>query len=366
LQILECENRTFDPEALYAIAREGEGSMRDSQTILEQLMTFSDGEINSETVSMILGCSDKKHLRGIIEAVIKKDAQNAVSLVREIYKNGKSIEKAALDTLLLLHNIVLFSELQNPDFIEAPQEEIEWIKECSKLASPPDWLRFFRFFSNEYETIKSSDFSLMLFEVTVITACGFPLMDDFRSFAQKVAQGASAVINEKHEAVNHEPVSKPVSEPTEPKPVSKPVAEPVPEPVPEPAEPEPDLKESKEDKNWKTFTEHLKDDDVFFHGALVNIPYKEDDFIISLSIDMGLEMAKKDILNRLRERFADYFKGSKELEINLEASSDPTIHGEIENDKLAAINEKKEAIKNSTAYKEAVQMGLELKKINVE
>jgi DNA polymerase III subunit gamma/tau len=346
-KILDSEGHKYDMESLYAIAREGEGSMRDSQTILEQLITFGDGSITEQECSLILGVSDKKQIRGIIEAVINKDAATAVSLVTEIYRNGKSIEKAAKDILYLLHHIVLFSELKNHDYLESPKEEKEWIEKCSMMASTPDWIRLFRFWNEQHESIKVSDFALMIFEVAVITACTFPTMDDFRAFAKAFDESCveKKNLSETVTSIKNTEPEKPVA--VEIKIENKPE-----EPVRE--------------YNWKAFTEYLKDDNPYFHGALVNIPYSEDDYLVVLSVDMNLEMAKKDILSKLKEKFSEYFKGTRELEIRLEASSDLSIHNEKEIERLNSIKSKKESITNSKAVKEAVQLGLELKKVDVE
>ena len=356
-KILDSEGHKYDMESLYAIAREGEGSMRDSQTILEQLITFGDGSITEEEVSLILGCSDKKQIRGIIESVIKKDSAAAVALVTEIYRNGKSIEKAAKDILYLLHHIVLFSELKSHDFIEAPLEEKEWIKKCSSLAATPDWVRLFNFWNQQYELIKTTDFAMMILEVSVITACTFPLMEDFRSFAKSVAAGANTVSQNIPEEEKKTEVK---STPPEFKVESKP--EPAPEPAPElPPEPE-----KEPELNWESFNRYLKEEDRFLHGALVNIPFHEDDFLITLSVDLALEMARTDILAKLKERFSAYFKGARELEIRLETSSDLSIHSQEELKRLDEIERKKNEIKESKVITEALQMGLVLKKIDVE
>ncbi|HSW60415.1 MAG TPA: DNA polymerase III subunit gamma/tau, partial [bacterium] len=359
-KILDSEGHKYDMESLYAIAREGEGSMRDSQTILEQLITFGDGSITEQECSLILGCSDKKQIRGIIEAVIKKDPATAVSLVTEIYRNGKSIEKAAKDILYLLHHVVLFSELKNHDYLEAPKEEKDWIEKCSATASTPDWIRLFRFWNEQHESIKTSDFALMIFEVAIITACTFPTMDDFRTFAKAVSEGASVINldgNGTKPAEEKKNLSEPVTAITivETKEIS-------PVEIKEPETPVEPIHEY----NWKAFTEYLKDEDPYFYGALVNIPYSEDDYLIALSVDMNLEMAKKDIMHRLKQRFSDYFSGTRELEIRLETSSDLSIHNEKELERLNIIKNKKETITNSKAVKEAEQLGLVLKKIDVE
>lgn len=341
-KVLDSEKIAYDSESLYTIAREGEGSMRDSQTILEQLVTFGDGKINDSEVAMILGNSDKSVLRVIIESISSNDAQKALEMVRGIYKNGKSVEKAFRDILQILHHIVLFSQLENDSFIEAPEEEKRWIKECSKKASTPDWIRLFRFWNDEYEKIKISEFALMVFEISVITACGFPTMADFRMIAKNISEVA---VTEKK---NSEPVveKKILKEPVQPK-----KKEPEPEPTP--------LK-------WKSFAEHMKKTDSFFSSALVNLPYEENDQKITLSVNINLELAKKDILNRLRNEFDRFFKGQKSLEVNLEEDTSLSIYSEKEIERNNEIEARKNRIKESPAVKEAEQMGFSLKKINVE
>lgn len=344
-KILESEGLGYDMEALYAISREGEGSMRDSQTILEQLITFGEGKITTEEISLILGSSDKKQLRGIVEAIAKKDSVTALSLVSEIFKSGKSVEKAAKDILYLLHHLVLYSELKDHNFLEAPKEEKEWIEKTSALASSSDWIRLFRFWNDQYENIKISDFSLMILEVSVITACTFPSMEDFRNFAKKFSESA---INTET-APEPAEIQKKNSEPELKKeiPVEKPV-------------------EIVKDYNWRAFTDMLIAKDPFFHGALVNIPYKETGDLISLSPELSMEITKKEITDKLKKLFDDYFQGHRTLEIHIEKEDRQSIYTEAEIKKQKELEDTREEIKNSEAVQTAIQLGFELKKITAK
>ena len=209
---------------------------------------------------MILGASDKKQLRGIIESIAKHDSAAAVNFARDIYKTGKSIEKASRDILSLLHGILLFSELGNGSFIEAPAEEIEWMKSCASLATTPDWTRLFRFWNGEYEGIKNSDFALMLFEVAVITACSFPTMNDFRSFAKNIAS-----------AVASAPQNAPLAEKKTAEPVE--TAQIQPQIQQKPAESAQKAPENKHEHGlWRDFAETFRESDTFLYGRLMSLP----------------------------------------------------------------------------------------------
>ena len=378
-KILDAEQREYDMEALYAIAREGEGSMRDSQTILEQLVTFGGGKVTETEISMILGASDKNQLRGIIESIAKHDSAAAVSFARDIYKNGKSVEKAARDILSLLHSILLFSELGNEKFIEAPAEELKWIKSCSELASTPDWTRLFRFWNGEYEGIKSSDFALMLFEVAVITACSFPTMNDFRNFAKNVASAVSAVPQ------NTQPAEKKTAEPV--------AAQSQPAEHTEISEPPADTEKSQEKQEtaadnsgnaenqdaapkaagnvetmelWRDFTETFKESDVFLYGRLMSFPYQEDDSSVSVTVTTTLASDGDGFAEHLKELFDRFSNGRKKFSVNFEKKETASIFTEDELRRLEEVERRKKDMTESVAVKAALEMGFEIKGVFAE
>jgi DNA polymerase-3 subunit gamma/tau len=367
-KILDAEQKEYDMEALYAIAREGEGSMRDSQTILEQLVTFGGGKVTETEISMILGASDKNQLRGIIESIAKHDSASAVSFARDIYKNGKSVEKAARDILSLLHSILLFSELGNEKFIEAPAEELEWIKFCSGLASTPDWTRLFRFWNGEYEGIKSSDFALMLFEVAVITACSFPTMNDFRNFAKNIASAVPTIPQ------NTQSAEKKTTEPVKTAPVQPQIMQ-KPFEMPENIAVKPEktaenlqkVFESEEKHElWRDFTETFKNGDTFLYGRLVSLPYQEDDKSVSVTVTTTLASDGDDFAKRLKVLFDNFSNGKKVFSVNFAKGENVSIFTEDELRRMEDLERRKKEMTESKAVKTALDMGFEIKGVFAE
>ena len=368
-KILEAEHREYEKDALYDIAREGEGSMRDSQTILEQLVTFGGGRVTGEEIAMILGASDKAQLRGIIESIAKHDSTSAVSLVRDIFKSGKAIEKAARDILSLLHGILLFSELGNGSFIEAPAEEIEWMRKCSQLASTPDWTRLFRFWNNEYEGIKNSDFALMLFEVAVITACSFPTMNDFRAFAKNIASAVTSAPSEG--PVAEKKTAEPVKTAQTRSEIPQKTAE-----IPEKSEKKPEKPAETVQKTpentteaglWRDFTETFKKSDNFLYGRLMSLPYREDDKGVSVTITTTLNSdAGEKFSERLKTLFDGFAKGRKEFSVNFEKGGGSSIFSEDELRRMEDIERRKKEMAESGTVKAALEMGFEIKGVFAE
>ncbi|SFB82028.1 DNA polymerase-3 subunit gamma/tau [Brevinema andersonii] len=72
-QISIAEGYEFQLSALEEIARAGDGSMRDSQTIFDQVALYSQGNLTLEAVREILGIPDILYFLQIIKAVLGAD-----------------------------------------------------------------------------------------------------------------------------------------------------------------------------------------------------------------------------------------------------------------------------------------------------
>lgn len=71
--ILNSENTPFDDEALTLIARAGNGSMRDSLSLLDQAIAFGQGEVRTRPVAGLLGAVPTRHFLAMIEAMARQD-----------------------------------------------------------------------------------------------------------------------------------------------------------------------------------------------------------------------------------------------------------------------------------------------------
>ncbi len=77
-QIVDAEGVEADPQALEVLARRASGSMRDSQSLLEQLLAFSPGKITVEDVHNMLGTAGDSLLTGLVGHIVGRDAAGAL------------------------------------------------------------------------------------------------------------------------------------------------------------------------------------------------------------------------------------------------------------------------------------------------
>ena len=78
-QIVEAEGAEVTPDALALIARRAAGSMRDSQSLLEQLLGSADGLIGVDEVHAVIGTGREEKVGAIIACLTARDARGALA-----------------------------------------------------------------------------------------------------------------------------------------------------------------------------------------------------------------------------------------------------------------------------------------------
>ncbi len=98
-QIVASEHMEADDEALYLIARRAGGSMRDAQSLLDQLLSFGSERLSAEQVNQLLGTANEERIVALASAVLEKDAAPALDLVGALVDQGLQLGEL-LDQLI--------------------------------------------------------------------------------------------------------------------------------------------------------------------------------------------------------------------------------------------------------------------------
>jgi len=99
-----------EDDALFWIARESTGSLRDAFTLFDQVVSFSAGNIRSDLIREKLGIIGLDKINALAEACAANDAPSSFALTDEILSSGAAIEQFVIDltgyyrSLLLLKN----------------------------------------------------------------------------------------------------------------------------------------------------------------------------------------------------------------------------------------------------------------------
>jgi DNA polymerase-3 subunit gamma/tau len=87
-EIVEQEGMQADDEALELIARRANGSMRDAQSVLDQLLAFGGERLTADQVHNLLGTAGDEHILALAEAVLSGDPRRALEQLEEAVARG--------------------------------------------------------------------------------------------------------------------------------------------------------------------------------------------------------------------------------------------------------------------------------------
>ncbi len=100
-------NIQADDEALFWIARESTGSMRDAYTLFDQVVAFSDGHITYDKIRDKLGLVGIDRLNTLFEACAQSNQEQVISLLDNFLQNGISQEQLISNSADYLRSLLL-------------------------------------------------------------------------------------------------------------------------------------------------------------------------------------------------------------------------------------------------------------------
>jgi DNA polymerase-3 subunit gamma/tau len=96
-----------EEEALFWIAKESTGSMRDAYTLFDQVVSFSHGNITMDRIEEQLGLAGMDKLSAIVEAVGAGEGQAAIGALHSLLDAGVSVEQAIKDLANYMRTLLL-------------------------------------------------------------------------------------------------------------------------------------------------------------------------------------------------------------------------------------------------------------------
>ncbi|MFQ5416814.1 MAG: DNA polymerase III subunit gamma/tau [Myxococcota bacterium] len=177
--IVKAEGITLSDANLLAIAREGDGSMRDAQTLLDQVIAYGGSDIADEVVALVLDLIDRQLLLEILAACIDGDAAAVLASCGRAAQGGVDAKRLGEDLIGLLRDLVVLQVAPNADeLIEASAEEIAELRALSERSEPMRLRRMFRVLIQEQEDLAWAPQPFAVLEMALVRLAGLPAGDD--------------------------------------------------------------------------------------------------------------------------------------------------------------------------------------------
>ena len=169
-EIAKAEKIAINKDVFFDIAKISDGSMRDAESILDQLVAFSKNDIKSEDVVAVMGLVEQEAFFDFVEAIKKQDAQFCIDFISKLFTRGKDISKFLQGLLWHLRNIMLAKIMKSnlEELLDLPKNITDRVIEQGKSLTLQELINIFTAAINTQDLAKKIGSFRIPLEVMVI------------------------------------------------------------------------------------------------------------------------------------------------------------------------------------------------------
>jgi DNA polymerase-3 subunit gamma/tau len=240
-RIAEREGLTTDEVGLALLAREADGSLRDAESLLDQVAAWSNGTINEQTVREALGVADRQALFHVVDAILARDPTAALRLAGELYQHGYDPRRLCHDLLEHFRNIALVKV--NPalaSLTDLPDHELAAVQRQAETRSLEDMKQLFTLTLRAEEDIQKTAYAQLVVEMMLVKLASQPAVlpiEDALAQLETLTQALGGQPSQAHVTNQPQRQSTPVAAPLRRTTPSPQVQETAPAWTPSPAQP---------------------------------------------------------------------------------------------------------------------------------
>lgn len=170
-EICRREEYSIDSADLALIAREAEGSMRDGQSLLDQVVSFAGSEVPKGEVARALGIVDRTWINLIVASAVGGDAKAALEVVDSAFDKGYNMRELLRELISYVRNMAVAAQSGDArELIDLPDEEIEAIKSLAENTSSEKIQSVFDILSRAGENMARVQDTRIVLEMALIKA----------------------------------------------------------------------------------------------------------------------------------------------------------------------------------------------------
>ena len=180
-KICRQEGITADRAALEIVARRGEGSVRDSLSLLDQIIAFSGRTVTAADVATILGLSETIFFARVIQLVGEGDHTGVLEALQEASDSGRDFKMLYRDLLNFVRNLLLLAGGANDAMLAVSPEDLVTLRNVAEQFSYTDLLRIANLLLRDDETVNRAEHQRLAVEIALLKATTFPRLKSVES-----------------------------------------------------------------------------------------------------------------------------------------------------------------------------------------
>ncbi len=167
--VAEAEGVSVPDGSLMTIAREGGGSMRDAQSLLDQVLSFAEESVTDAEVAEILGFIDRSILYDVLEGALAGEPAAALEAVAKVSLFGFDVRTFANQLLEAVRNVTVVRQVRDAaTLLDLPDGEIARLQTLAQGRDMPQLMQQFDILAKAVDGIARSEQPALLLDMAAV------------------------------------------------------------------------------------------------------------------------------------------------------------------------------------------------------
>jgi DNA polymerase III subunit gamma/tau len=163
------EEIEIDAKGLVEISKVGAGSMRDAQSLLDQVIAYSGKRIDTDSVESVLGIVGGTTLELFAECLKKREPAELIALIQEVANQGKDLGLFCRSMMEYLRNLLMVKVSRNPEnLLNMHTCDLNVLKKQAEGFHADELQQMFTILSRAETEMKRSSLGQMVFEMAIL------------------------------------------------------------------------------------------------------------------------------------------------------------------------------------------------------
>jgi DNA polymerase-3 subunit gamma/tau len=184
-QICAKEHVSAETDALATIARRAGGSMRDAQSLLEQMLSYGDNALTSESVHRALGIAPDERILDLIDALADKDEARVLGLVEDSSLMGVQPADLLSGTLDFLRDVMVTQVGPSVPLLAAAPSQQDRLRAVAARWPLDTILAAFQVLDQAKRSLRGSSYGRMIVEFALVRVAR---LEDFDELGELIGR----------------------------------------------------------------------------------------------------------------------------------------------------------------------------------
>jgi DNA polymerase-3 subunit gamma/tau len=192
-KILVEEKVPYEADALPAVVRAAEGSLRDALSLLDTAIAYGNGRLEAATTATLLGVTASREVRAFAAALLGHDTVSAVESIDRAARDGDDVQAFARDAIELLRRVLVLKAAPTATMTDLAPAEAEDLRTLAEPCALDEILYVVRAFLEADALMRESPHPRIELEIAAIRATRRPVPQELDTVLRRVDEAIARV-----------------------------------------------------------------------------------------------------------------------------------------------------------------------------